>query len=275
MTLEEFSRQMPKPVLAALVLLVAIFIIIFVIQPPHSICDTQAENLKENQKGILFPIKSGKRTYPGKVQGAMEACRLGNSPGSCYEYFTILRRAALAVKALSKECSSAALDIGIENYHRNMRCTPTEASRRLTKEDGRPYTEDELCNEARFPENVASIDYSSGNLNAVLEDGIKIMVIKAWGEKPPDQGPLRFGWLQDFDISVFCHLKDALFRARGEDGLGSLRSRIFQSLPGESPASSAALPGATSFPVPRVSTYMPEAQIFQRSLFSAPCENYR
>ncbi len=115
-------NSLPKPLLAILVLAVAI-IAFMIMSPPHSVCDTQAEAFKEQQKGALFPTEYKKSKVPPTIIRAKEACQLGNSAGSCYEYFTILRAVADRVGQASAECTAqlysinevrAALNDGIE-----------------------------------------------------------------------------------------------------------------------------------------------------------------
>lgn len=120
--MENFLNSLPKPVLAILVLVVAI-IAFMIMSPPHSVCDTQAEAFKEQQKGALFPTEYKKSKIPPTIIRAKEACQLGNSAGSCYEYFTILRETADRVGQASAECTAqlysinevrSALNDGIE-----------------------------------------------------------------------------------------------------------------------------------------------------------------
>ncbi|ASD64581.1 hypothetical protein [Bdellovibrio bacteriovorus] len=103
--MENFLNSLPKPVLAILVLVVAI-IAFMIMSPPHSVCDTQAEAFKELQKGNIFPTDYKKSKIPPTIVRAKEACQLGNSAGSCYEYFTILREVAEGVGKSSAECTS-------------------------------------------------------------------------------------------------------------------------------------------------------------------------
>nr|BFD58664.1 hypothetical protein CKG001_07710 [Bdellovibrio sp. CKG001]BFD62089.1 hypothetical protein BdHM001_07700 [Bdellovibrio sp. HM001]BFD67998.1 hypothetical protein HAGR004_30200 [Bdellovibrio sp. HAGR004] len=102
--MENFLNSLPKPVLAILVLAVAI-VVFMVMSPPHSVCDTQAETFKELQKGNIFPTLYKKNKIPPTIVRAKEACQLGNSAGSCYEYFTILRQVAEGVGKASAECT--------------------------------------------------------------------------------------------------------------------------------------------------------------------------
>lgn len=120
--MDNFLNSLPKPVLAILVLVVAI-IAFMIMSPPHSVCDTQAEAFKELQKGNIFPTEFKKNKIPPTIVRAKEACQLGNSAGSCYEYFSTLRQVAEGVGKASTECTAqlysinevrSALNDGIE-----------------------------------------------------------------------------------------------------------------------------------------------------------------
>jgi competence protein ComGC len=120
--MENFINSLPKPVLAILAIVVAI-IVFMLIDPPHTVCDTQAETLKETLKGQLFTTEVQKHKIPPSIQRAKQACQLGNSAGSCYEYFTTLKNIAGEVGKASTSCTGqlynipevrAALNDGIE-----------------------------------------------------------------------------------------------------------------------------------------------------------------
>lgn len=120
--MDKFINSLPKPVLA--IGAIAIGIVVFMlISPPHTVCDTQAETLKESLKGVLFPNVVNKKKIPATLARTKEACQLGNSPGSCYEYFSDLKRIADEVAKASTQCTqqlynlpevAAAMNDGIE-----------------------------------------------------------------------------------------------------------------------------------------------------------------
>lgn len=108
--MENFINSMPKPVLAFLAIFVGI-IVFMLIEPPHTVCDTQAATLREVQKGNIFPTQFKKNVIPPTIQRAKEACQLGNSAGSCYEYFMSLKKVADDVAKGSLECASQLYNI--------------------------------------------------------------------------------------------------------------------------------------------------------------------
>lgn len=108
--MENFFNSLPKPVLAILVI-VAALIFFMLNDPPHTVCQVQADNLKESLKGQLFPATVNKNKIPAILFRTQEACQQGNSSGSCLEYFGILRKAARDIKNYSSECKPELVNI--------------------------------------------------------------------------------------------------------------------------------------------------------------------
>jgi hypothetical protein len=108
--MENFFNSLPKPILAILVIAVAI-IFFMLNDPPNTVCDVQAGNLKESLRGKLFPAIVNKNRIPPMIGPAQEACQLGNSAGSCFEYFSILRKTANDIKNYSSDCRSELVSI--------------------------------------------------------------------------------------------------------------------------------------------------------------------
>ncbi|WP_374078244.1 hypothetical protein [Bdellovibrio bacteriovorus] len=81
------------------------------ISPPHTVCDTQATTFKELQAGNIFPTVVKKNKLPPTLVRAKEACQLGNSAGSCYEYFMVLKKVADDVGKASSECTTQLFNI--------------------------------------------------------------------------------------------------------------------------------------------------------------------
>lgn len=101
--MEQFINSTPKPILAILVLVLVVFFL-WNTNPPHTVCDAELEQKREALTGVLFPQKFKKNTAPAKIQSVKEACQLGNSAGSCYEYFDILRDLSNLVSGSTSEC---------------------------------------------------------------------------------------------------------------------------------------------------------------------------
>lgn len=257
MDLEELTQKLtqifPRPLLVVVLILAAI-IVMMILNPPHTICDTAMETLSENQKGILFPTQVGKRTFPGRIQSAMESCRLGDSSGACYEYLSILRKVAMSIKNAPGECVAPMMGVDIPSYLK------TEVYEQVRDGD-------------RIREELADVRYRGSTLGRVLEDGIDLLVRKAWGTQPPEPGPFRFGWLQESEMAVFCHLQDVLRRAKAPEEWAAFQKAIYAKLPGEVPPE---VPAGAVAPTPRPATMtFPETEIRKRTIFSANCSAYR
>lgn len=221
--MEKFFNSLPKPVLAILVIFV-VLIFLMLNDPPSTICDVQASNLRESLKGQLFPTTIKKNKLPPLLGPAQEACQQGNSAGSCYEYFSILRKAARDIKNFSSECR----------------------------------------------EDLVSIS----EVKRAFREGVILMAKMAWGTRPPEPGMVRFGWLSDSELSLFCLIKDVYSQGLGNESWEELRKSVFKELPGEPPLG---LPGGGVGDIapPTAVATMEEKEIWARSLFSVRCENYR
>lgn len=88
----------------ALLILVAGVILLFLADPPVSVCRTQVENLRTRLTPFLFV--DPKRTIKTKTvyETSIERCRRGNSPGACRELFDGIRRTMAEFETLNNEC---------------------------------------------------------------------------------------------------------------------------------------------------------------------------
>lgn len=275
MDFEQWIKDTPKPLVAGIFIAAFIFFWISFVKPLHTICDTQTENLKENQKGVLFTFRDKKKgALPVVVQKARESCIAGNSPGACYEFFDIMKRLSSAIKNTASECYVAVGKIDIERYFSRPVCAPD------TKEDE--------CDMGPHRINVVGMNYRDTTVQEIIADAIQMMAFKAWGEVPPEPGPLRLGWFSEAEIAVFCHLKDVYVLMTSEEDLVALRKKTFRQFPGPkvetilgstpSPSDPHELPEETidqGAPPGSARRYLTEMDVFQRSLFSVRCDNFR
>jgi hypothetical protein len=120
--MEKFFATLPKPILILGVLLSGV-IVLFVLNPPHSVCDTVVDTFRESLKGVIYPRKEDKRTFPPKILQAQEVCEQGVTTGACFDYFAILKLVAKQISKAPKECApnlyeisevKKVIDIGIE-----------------------------------------------------------------------------------------------------------------------------------------------------------------
>ncbi|MES3038086.1 MAG: hypothetical protein V4736_09290 [Bdellovibrionota bacterium] len=118
-----------------------------------------------------------------------------------------------------------------------------------------------------FPSECATTVLEGKQVKPTIEQGLEKMVRIAWGDKPPEPGLAITGWLQEFELSVFCQAQDVYRRAEGEEGLQTLRNKIFAKLPGN-------LPPGNINPTepPMANKSMGPSEIWKRSLFSINCQ---
>jgi hypothetical protein len=105
MDAEQFLQTIPRPVLVlgAIILGVAL---IMIFSPPHTICDTQTDQVKDSLAGVTQPLKNQKQTLPPRIKQELQNCYQGSTPGACYDYFQTLRGLARYVMAGTSECRS-------------------------------------------------------------------------------------------------------------------------------------------------------------------------
>jgi hypothetical protein len=102
---EFMLNHLPRPVLVFFILAVGV-LLFFVIQKPHSICQSQLDVLKESEAGKLFPGKAASdgNSQPPRYAAFLEDCRQGNGPGACFEYFNLLRNLIRDLNGSPREC---------------------------------------------------------------------------------------------------------------------------------------------------------------------------
>lgn len=110
MNAEQFLQTLPRPVLVLGAIMIGV-VVIMVMNPPHTICDTQKDQSNESLAGITRPMKVQKQTMPAKIEKALEKCYKGSTPGACYDYFQILRGLAKQVMGTTSECRSEVYSI--------------------------------------------------------------------------------------------------------------------------------------------------------------------
>ncbi len=76
----------------------------FLIQEPHSPCDTTFESFRKAQEGFLFPKTIKSVTRQPLYKKTIEMCKLGNSPGACYEHFNGLKKVMRDVSGIPNSC---------------------------------------------------------------------------------------------------------------------------------------------------------------------------
>ncbi len=83
-------KSLPQNLFVFLIL-VGILVLIFTVQKPHSVCDSQQEVFKLNQTPFLYldPKKNTKKT---DLEKFVDFCKSTNSPGGCLDFFEGMRK---------------------------------------------------------------------------------------------------------------------------------------------------------------------------------------
>jgi len=101
--LENWLMSLPKWFLVFGALTLGI-LVMFVVQPPATVCDAQVEQFKETQVPHLFLLKKKKYDTTIKWESHIEMCKQGNSPGACLELFNGMRKLLRDLNAVSNQC---------------------------------------------------------------------------------------------------------------------------------------------------------------------------
>lgn len=95
----------PRSLLAAVMIGGGIFLVLL-LNPFHSVCDTQEELFREELKKEFFVERKLKQKgFKSSFERAMEDCSYSNSPGGCFDFFQALRKMERELSHLSQECS--------------------------------------------------------------------------------------------------------------------------------------------------------------------------
>ncbi|MBC6416159.1 MAG: hypothetical protein GDA46_07255 [Bdellovibrionales bacterium] len=95
--------KLPKIILAFIFIGGAVFLII-VSEPPHTLCDTQIQNFKQNQKGFIYNNSKDFHKNKSILKRKKKNCEEGNSQGSCHDYFFLLKKILKDLQLISNEC---------------------------------------------------------------------------------------------------------------------------------------------------------------------------
>lgn len=216
-------NQIPRPLLVFGVLALGIAMFFF-IQEPHSVCMSQLPVFQESQAGQIFPRPGKNSERPAIYPRLVENCKIGNSPGACYELFNLLRKLVRDLNGAPEECLL-------------------------------PFGE------------VVEV-------KKALTEGTLLIVQLAWGDKPPEQGIAKFGWLEASDLSLFCQLKDTMIKVYGEPEWEGFRQATHGKLPGEAQIIQEGICANCEI-IKKANQVFSGEEIWLRSLFSLRCEQFR
>ena len=114
-----------------------------------------------------------------------------------------------------------------------------------------------------------------------INEGLEIMALAAWGEKPPASPTERFGWLGERDLRTFCKLKNTSKLLLAEEDFEALKVKVYKQYPDEWPEK---VTEDLRLPEDRPKAYKtvsnPKApldknKVYERSLFSIRCDLYQ
>ncbi len=105
--MNSFFRTLSKTTLAMIIIAGGIFLLIL-IDPPHTLCDTQVSEFKKKQKTFLISgdKKILNKKTPPSIDKLIKSCVENNSPGGCLEYFYKLKTMLRDFNNVSSECSA-------------------------------------------------------------------------------------------------------------------------------------------------------------------------
>lgn len=112
-----------------------------------------------------------------------------------------------------------------------------------------------------------------GQVQGAIMEGIRLMVFLAWGESPPAP-EARARWLEPADLALFCELRDGFVRIFGPEAYDEFRTSITAGLPGEPAIFSDGQCINCEFRK-RASQVLSPDEVWKRTLFSVPCQQYR
>ncbi len=142
-----------------------------------------------------------------------------------------------------------------------------------------------IVGEFKVMNQKCQIKYAESNeffLNSISQ-GLRVMSLVAWGEKPPAGLADRMGWLNETHIKTFCGLKKAFSIFAEEEAFKGLRDSIFLEYPDAWPETMNAQSSKDDLRNPEnrpralktalnPNGTLTQGQIYERSLFSIRCD---
>jgi hypothetical protein len=106
--------SLPKAVLVFLALFVSLMVIM-IISPPHTPCQSQLEVFRNNQTGFLYLDKKKSYMKTTGYQKSVEVCKYGNSPGACLDFFSGIKQVVKDLEFMPSECAGDVTSESIVN----------------------------------------------------------------------------------------------------------------------------------------------------------------
>lgn len=108
--MDRWLAIIPKGLLLVLVVGGGILFIVLS-DPPHTVCESQLEIFRQNQKRFLFLDPKKEKIVTTRYQRLVEHCKVTNDPGGCFELFSEMRTLIRDIQAVPSDCLSRAGDI--------------------------------------------------------------------------------------------------------------------------------------------------------------------
>lgn len=78
--------------------------LIILSDPPHTVCDSQIERVKESERAFLYKDPKSKFQVTTRYQALRDRCKAANNAGGCYELFQALKAMLTDLENVSSEC---------------------------------------------------------------------------------------------------------------------------------------------------------------------------
>lgn len=101
--MNQFFQSLSRGTFALIVIGGGILFII-ILNPPHTLCDSELESFKEKQSTFLFTNKKNKSEKTPRQEKLLNQCKISNSPGGCYQYFFEMRKLYNTLNSVPSEC---------------------------------------------------------------------------------------------------------------------------------------------------------------------------
>ena len=80
-------------------------LIIFMLNPPHTVCNSQLNELMNRHTPFFILDKSSKFQEETEYQKSFESCQNSNNPGACLKLFNGMRQLVSTLEVLPSDCS--------------------------------------------------------------------------------------------------------------------------------------------------------------------------
>lgn len=101
--MDNFLKSLPRSVLVGGALALGLFLI-FLLNPPHTKCDSQFEIFQKAETPFLYKDPAKKFVEEPEWQTSLAICKTKALPGACFPFFEGLRYLIKDIKTISYDC---------------------------------------------------------------------------------------------------------------------------------------------------------------------------